>query len=51
MSKPSIGTAQIPVPEKEKKTMIKELTVLKEDSEESIYNLIFAEKSVEKTEN
>lgn len=51
MSKPSIGTAHIPIPEKEKKTMIKELTVLKEGSEESIYNLIFAEKSTEESEN
>ncbi|OPX42019.1 hypothetical protein CLHUN_40780 [Ruminiclostridium hungatei] len=51
MGKPSIGTAQIPAPEKEKKQVIKELTVLKENSKETIYNLIFSEISVEKTGN
>ncbi len=49
MGKPSIGTAQIPAPEKEKK-QIKELTVLKESSKDSIYNLIFSEISAKKTE-
>jgi len=44
MPKPSIGTAQIPVPEKEEKPVIQELTVLEEGSKESIYNLIFSEK-------
>jgi len=43
MPKPSIGTAQIPVPEKEEKPVIQELTVLEEGSKESIYNLIFSE--------
>jgi hypothetical protein len=50
MGKPSIGTAQIPVPGKEKEQVIKQLTVLKENSKESIYNLIFSETSVEKNE-
>jgi len=44
MPKPSIGTAQIPVPEKEEKPVIQELTVLEEGSKESIYNLIFLKK-------
>lgn len=43
MSKPSIGTAVTPAQEKEKKQVIKELTVLKSDSDESIFNLIFSE--------
>lgn len=43
MSKPSIGTAVTPAVEKEHKTDIKELTVLKDNSKESIYNLIFSE--------
>lgn len=43
MSKPSIGTAVTPALEKEKKQVIKELTVLKDDSKESIYHLIFSE--------
>lgn len=43
MPKPSIGTAQIPVPEKEEKPVIQEFTVLEEGSKESIYNLIFSE--------
>ncbi|AEV67549.1 hypothetical protein [Acetivibrio clariflavus] len=51
MSKPSIGTAQIPVPNKEKKQLIQELTVLEEGSEKSIYNLIFSDVSEEKTKD
>ncbi len=43
MSKPSIGTAVTTEPEKEKKKEIKELTVLEESSEESIYYLVFSE--------
>jgi len=34
MPKPSIGTAQIPVPEKEEKPVIQELTVLEEGSKD-----------------
>lgn len=44
MGKPSIGSAVTPAAEKEKKREVKELTVLKEDSKESIYYLIFGEK-------
>ncbi|WP_265446155.1 hypothetical protein [Acetivibrio straminisolvens] len=43
MPKPSIGSAQILVPEKEEKPIIQELTVLDEGSKESIFNLIFSE--------
>lgn len=43
MSKPSIGTAVTPAQEKEKNQMIKELTVLKPDAKDSIFNLVFAE--------
>lgn len=43
MSKPSIGTAVTPALEKGKKQEIKELTVLKENSKESIYYLVFSE--------
>lgn len=44
MGKPSIGAAVTPAAEKGKKREIKELTVLKEDSNESIYHLIFCAK-------
>lgn len=44
MAKPSIGSAVTPAAEKEKKKEVKELTVLKEESKESIYQLIFCEK-------
>lgn len=44
MGSPSIGEAVTPATEKEKKREIKELTVLKEDSKESIYHLSFSEK-------
>lgn len=43
MSKLSIGTAVTPVLEKEKKQEIKELTVLNDNSKESIYSLIFSQ--------
>lgn len=41
MGKPSIGKANIVAVEKDIKHEVKELTVLEEGSEESIYNLIF----------
>ena len=41
MGKPNIGEAKIPVSSKETKK-IEKLTILKDDSEESIYHLIFA---------
>lgn len=41
MGKPSIGKANIISAEKDKKREVRELTVLKEDSKESIYSLIF----------
>lgn len=43
MGKPSIGEAITPVIEQERKKEIKELTVLKEDSKESMFYLIFSE--------
>lgn len=43
MGKPSIGTAVTPALEAERKQIIKELTVLKEASKETIFNLVFSE--------
>ena len=43
MGKPSIGTAVTPELKKEKKQEIKELTILKDNSKKSIYNIIFSE--------
>jgi hypothetical protein len=45
MSKPSVGTAVTPAQEQKKQQVIKELKVLKPDSNESIYNVIFSDKS------
>ncbi|MBR1391334.1 MAG: hypothetical protein IJ567_07835 [Lachnospiraceae bacterium] len=42
MGKPTIGAAVTPAIRKKDKTEIKELTVLKEGSRESIYHLIFS---------
>jgi hypothetical protein len=42
MSKPSIGDAVTPALERERRQEIKELTVLKDNSSESIYHLIFS---------
>lgn len=41
MSKPSIGDAVTLAAQKDKKREIQELTVLENDSRESIYHLIF----------
>ncbi len=50
MSKPSIGTA-VTIGNVIEKKEIEELTVLKDNSEESIFNLIFSEKgSLKKNE-
>lgn len=43
MGKPDIGGAAIPTALKDKKKKIEKLTVLREDSKESIYSLIFSE--------
>lgn len=43
MGKPSIGGVVTPAVEREKKYVVKELTVLEEKSNESIYNLVFGE--------
>lgn len=43
MGKPSIGEAETPVIEKRKKREVKKLTVLEENSKESIYYLLFSE--------
>ena len=43
MGKPSIGMAITPVIGNETKNEVKMLTILKEDSKESIYNMIFLE--------
>ena len=43
MGRPSIGAAVTPTIEKERKTIVKELTVLAENSKESIYSLVFSE--------
>lgn len=43
MARPSIGAAVTPTIEKERKTVVKELTVLAENSKESIYNLVFSD--------
>lgn len=42
MARPSIGEAVTTTMENEKKMVIKELTILTEDSKESIYNLVFS---------
>ena len=47
MGKPSIGTAVTPALEKEGKQEIKELTMLEENSKESIYALVFSEAKAE----
>ncbi len=44
MGKPSIGTAVTPTIESEMRKEVKTLTVLHEDSKESIYYKIFLEK-------
>ena len=41
MGKPSVGTAVTPAQEQKKQQVIKELTVLKSDSDKTIFNLIF----------
>ena len=43
MGKPSIGTALTPALEKEQRQIIKELAILNDGSEESIFHLIFSE--------
>lgn len=43
MGKPSIGDAVTVAAERQKEKEVQELTVLKEDSKESIYYLIFTE--------
>lgn len=43
MARPSIGGAITPTIEKERKTIVKELTVLAENSKDSIYNLVFTD--------
>jgi len=43
MSKPSIGDAVTPALERERNQEIKELTVLDENSRESIFSLVFSE--------
>jgi|AKYZ01.1.fsa_nt_gi hypothetical protein len=43
MSKPSVGTAVTPAQEQKKQRVIKELQIVKPDSDESIFNIIFSE--------
>ena len=43
MGKPSIGAALTPELERERKQETMELTVLNDNSKESIYNMVFSE--------
>jgi hypothetical protein len=43
MSKPSIGTVATPAYKEEQKREIRNLTVLEEDSNKSIFSLIFSQ--------